>query len=243
VLDVTDPVEFQKIQVPLFQQLARCINSQHFQVAERALLYWNNEYVVNLMSDNLAVILPIVFPALYTNSKSHWNRTIHGMVYNALKLFMEINPDLFDDSMHQYKQRKIEDQEHAVHRYNAWQKMREIALQNAPNGQLPTGFHEVPHAPPPPPPSADDTDILDLSMELNAASIDDVPGDLDEHGIERVPMADPGLDRSIPDLHASEAPGAAGGGLPHMRRKSVLPVDPTVMRDLQAHRSLDNGLS
>jgi serine/threonine-protein phosphatase 2A regulatory subunit B' len=74
VLDVTDPVEFQKIQVPLFQQLARCINSQHFQVAERALLYWNNEYVVNLMSDNLAVILPIVFPALYTNSKSHWNR-------------------------------------------------------------------------------------------------------------------------------------------------------------------------
>jgi serine/threonine-protein phosphatase 2A regulatory subunit B' len=72
--------------------------------------------------------------------------------------------------------------------------MRDIALQNAPGGQLPSGFHEVPHAPPPPPPSADDTDILDLSMELNAASIDDVPGDLDEHGIERVPMADPGLD-------------------------------------------------
>jgi serine/threonine-protein phosphatase 2A regulatory subunit B' len=33
---------------------------------------------------------------------------IHGMVYNALKLFMEINPDVFDDSVHQYKQRKIE---------------------------------------------------------------------------------------------------------------------------------------
>lgn len=30
------------------------------------------------------------------------------MVYNALKLFMEINPDLFDESMQQYKQRKIE---------------------------------------------------------------------------------------------------------------------------------------
>ena len=35
-------------------------------------------------------------------------RTIHGMVYNALKLFMEINPDLFDESMQQYKQNKIE---------------------------------------------------------------------------------------------------------------------------------------
>ncbi|KAJ7709976.1 phosphatase 2A regulatory B subunit-domain-containing protein [Mycena rosella] len=242
VLDVTDPVEFQKIQVPLFQQLARCINSQHFQVAERALLYWNNEYVVNLMSDNLAVILPIVFPALYTNSKSHWNRTIHGMVYNALKLFMEINPDLFDDSMHQYKQRKIEDQENAVHRYHAWQKMREIALQNAPGGKLPAGYVEIPHAPPPPPPAPDDTDIMDLSMELNAASIEDVSGDLDEHGLERVPMADPGLDRPFPEVHAAESPSGAQGQLPHMRRKSVLPVDPTVMRDLQAHRSLDDGL-
>jgi serine/threonine-protein phosphatase 2A regulatory subunit B' len=125
ILDVIDPAEFQKIQVPLFQQLARCINSQHFQVAERALYYWNNEYIVNLMSDNMSVILPIVFPALYQNSKSHWNRcaqlwlrprvwltkfssTIHGMVYNALKLFMELNPDLFDETLQHYKQRKIE---------------------------------------------------------------------------------------------------------------------------------------
>ena len=123
VLDVTDPAEFHKIQIPLFTQLARCINSQHFQVAERALLYWNNEYVVNLMSDNLHNIFPIVFPALYNNSRSHWNRwvdlleannvadtsqrTIHGMVYNALKLFMDINPELFDETLQQYKQRKI----------------------------------------------------------------------------------------------------------------------------------------
>ena len=74
VLDVIDPAEFPKIVVPLFQQLARCVNSQHFQVAERALYYWNNEYVVNLMTENLATILPIIFPALYINSRSHWNR-------------------------------------------------------------------------------------------------------------------------------------------------------------------------
>ncbi|KAG1877829.1 phosphatase 2A regulatory B subunit-domain-containing protein [Suillus subalutaceus] len=237
VLDVTDPLEFQKIQVPLFQQLARCINSQHFQVAERALLYWNNEYVVNLMSDNLAVLLPIVFPALYTNSKSHWNRTIHGMVYNALKLFMEINPELFDDTMQHYKQRKIEQQQHAVERYDQWQKVREKAIQNA-GGKLPPGFQEVERLPPPPPSPSDDSDILDLSMELNAVSLDgDIPGDLDESGIERVPMADPGLDREFP--HVGGEPASQS---PHVRRKSVLPVDPSVIRDLQAHRSLDDTL-
>ncbi|KIK91034.1 hypothetical protein PAXRUDRAFT_831176 [Paxillus rubicundulus Ve08.2h10] len=239
VLDVTDPSEFQKIQIPLFQQLTRCINSQHFQVAERALLYWNNEYVVNLMGDNLAIILPIVFPALYTNSKSHWNRTIHGMVYNALKLFMEINPELFDATLQQYRQQRIDEQQHAVDRYDQWQRVREKAMQNA-DGKLPKGFREVERTPPPPPSVGDDSDILELSMELNAVSIDgEVSGDLGESGIERVPMADPGLDREFPQIGNDHSPVSQS---PHVRRKSVLPVDPSVIRDLQAHRSLDDQI-
>ena len=39
ILDVIEPSEFVKIQVPLFKQLARCVSSQHFQVAERALYF------------------------------------------------------------------------------------------------------------------------------------------------------------------------------------------------------------
>jgi serine/threonine-protein phosphatase 2A regulatory subunit B' len=73
--------------------------------------------------------------------------------------------------------------------------MREIAIQNY-GGKLPEGYVEPTREEPPPPQAIDDADILDLSMELNAASIDDVPGDLDDSGIERVPMADPGLDVS-----------------------------------------------
>lgn len=44
----------------------------------------------------------------------------------------------------------------------------------------------------------DEADIIDLSIDLNAVSLDgEVPlGELDESGIERVPMADPGMDVS-----------------------------------------------
>lgn len=59
---------------PLFCQLAKCVSSPHFQVAESALYYWNNEYIMSLISDNAARVLPIMFPALYRNSKSHWNK-------------------------------------------------------------------------------------------------------------------------------------------------------------------------
>ncbi|EPY87753.1 serine/threonine-protein phosphatase 2A regulatory subunit gamma isoform [Camelus ferus] len=107
ILDVIEPSEFVKIMEPLFRQLAKCVSSPHFQVAERALYYWNNEYIMSLISDNAARILPIMFPSLYRNSKTHWNKTIHGLIYNALKLFMEMNQKLFDDCTQQFKAEKL----------------------------------------------------------------------------------------------------------------------------------------
>ncbi|KAA0188658.1 hypothetical protein HAZT_HAZT001633, partial [Hyalella azteca] len=74
ILDVIEPNEFAKVMVPLFVQLAKCVSSPHFQVAERALYYWNNEYILSLISDNAHTILPIMFPALYKHSKTHWNK-------------------------------------------------------------------------------------------------------------------------------------------------------------------------
>ena len=72
-------------------------------VAERALYYWNNEYIMSLIEENSAVILTIMFPALYRISKEHWNQTIIALVYNVLKTFMEINSKLFDELTANYK--------------------------------------------------------------------------------------------------------------------------------------------
>ena len=74
IFEVMDPSEFAKVQEPIFHQLAKSVASPHFQVAERALYFWNNEYFCNLISDNVEVILPIMFAPLYENSKGHWNR-------------------------------------------------------------------------------------------------------------------------------------------------------------------------
>merc|ERR1711894_665286 len=130
ILDVIEPAEFQKVMVPLFNQLAKCVSSPHFQVAERALYYWNNEYIMSLISDNASVILPIMFPALYKNSKSHWNKTIHGLIYNALKLFMEMNQRLFDECTQQYKAEQKKEKEKAKQRIEAWKKLDNLARAN-----------------------------------------------------------------------------------------------------------------
>ncbi|MCO5573880.1 hypothetical protein L7F22_027655 [Adiantum nelumboides] len=73
ILDVIEPAEFVKIEVPLSSNCSGA-STRSTSKSPRALYFWNNEYIVNLIGDNVQVILPIVFAALYQNSKSHWNR-------------------------------------------------------------------------------------------------------------------------------------------------------------------------
>ncbi|KAI0021889.1 protein phosphatase 2A regulatory B subunit-domain-containing protein [Xylariomycetidae sp. FL0641] len=134
IFEVMDPAEFAKVQEPLFHQLAKSVASPHFQVAERALYFWNNEYFCNLVSDNVEIILPIMFAPLYENSKGHWNRTIHGMVYNAMKLFMEINPQLFDDCSHEYNEQQNNAPAREALRERKWAAIKEQANKRKSNG-------------------------------------------------------------------------------------------------------------
>uniref|UniRef100_A0A8C5S823 Protein phosphatase 2 regulatory subunit B'alpha n=1 Tax=Laticauda laticaudata TaxID=8630 RepID=A0A8C5S823_LATLA len=103
ILDVIEPTQFKKIQDPLFKQIAKCVSSSHFQIAERALYFWNNEYILGLIEENVDTILPIMFGNLYKISKEHWNPTIVALVYNVLKTLMEMNGKLFDELTSTYK--------------------------------------------------------------------------------------------------------------------------------------------
>lgn len=96
ILELTQPLEFTKIQTALFQRINACITSPHFQVAERALFLWNNDYIMKLIVNHRTELFPKLIPSLYRNSKQHWNQTVHGLTYNVLKLMMEADPALFD---------------------------------------------------------------------------------------------------------------------------------------------------
>ncbi|GCB61991.1 hypothetical protein scyTo_0011409 [Scyliorhinus torazame] len=128
ILDVIEPTQFVKIQDPLFKQISRCVSSPHFQVAERALYYWNNEYIMSLIEENSAVILPIMFPSLYRISKEHWNPAIVALVYNVLKAFMEMNSPLFDELTATYKSDRQKEKKKEKEREELWKKLRALEI-------------------------------------------------------------------------------------------------------------------
>ncbi|MEQ2280992.1 Serine/threonine-protein phosphatase 2A 56 kDa regulatory subunit alpha isoform, partial [Ameca splendens] len=128
ILDVIEPTQFRKIQEPLFKQIAKCVANPHFQVAERALYFWNNEYILSLIEENINKILPIMFGSLYKISKEHWNQTIVALVYNVLKALMEMNCPLFDELTSSYKAERQREKMKEQERNELWKKLEELKV-------------------------------------------------------------------------------------------------------------------
>ena len=57
-------------------------------------------------------------------------RTIHGLIYNALKLLMEMNQRLFDECVQQYKEERRKEREALQKRDTAWTNILQAAKQN-----------------------------------------------------------------------------------------------------------------
>ncbi|KAJ4970639.1 hypothetical protein NE237_003738 [Protea cynaroides] len=127
VLELTQSAEFQRCMVPLFRQIGRCLNSSHFQVAERALFLWNNDHIVGLIAQNRSVIFPIIFEALEKNIKSHWNQAVHGLTTNVRKMFLEMDNELFEECQMQYQEKVANARELEEHRELTWKRLEAIA--------------------------------------------------------------------------------------------------------------------
>eukprot|EP00035_Acanthoeca_spectabilis_P020251 m.431859 g.431859 ORF g.431859 m.431859 type:complete len:572 (+) comp17360_c0_seq1:227-1942(+) len=150
ILDVIEPEEFVKIMQPLFAKLSACVGSAHFQVAERALYFWNNEYLMSLVHENSKHVIPLVFPTLYKTSKMHWNKAIHTLVFTALKVFGSMNQPLFDECSAKYKKMQEAEEKKLEDRASVWKKLEAQAKKNPlaksieiPNPKMPTPMPEV----------------------------------------------------------------------------------------------------
>lgn len=97
------------------------------QVAERALFLWNNEHIVGLIAQNRSVILPIIYPALEKNIQSHWNQAVHGLTTNIKKMFMEMDPELFEECQRQYEEKQAKSKEVEEQRQYTWKRLAEAA--------------------------------------------------------------------------------------------------------------------
>lgn len=215
IIEVIDNTEFKKIMKLVFEKLSSCVCSQHFQVAERALYFWNNQHVLDLMQHNAKEVMPIMFYSLYRNSKTHWNRTIHGLVYNALRCFQTIDHELFDKEMKSTKAKQQEEKHKNATRESNWKMISEAALKN---DKFPLFLRRIQSA-------NEQVRNQQIGLEGIKGPIKQKPKDVDSGHSK--------------DINQIEEP-VQGSDRARLRRKSILPQDIEVINALERHRSLED---
>ncbi|CAO3588350.1 unnamed protein product [Absidia cylindrospora] len=126
--ELEDMVEMGDIDIEIVcRPLVWCMSQPHFQVAERALLFWQNDSFVALLHPHLALLMPMLYPVLYHNAHSHWNRTVHGLSCNALKLLMVLDESLYEkcaqDDMKRLAKPQPKDRQQEL-----WKKLASMTL-------------------------------------------------------------------------------------------------------------------
>ena len=118
------------VQDELFQLLANCIGSSHFQVVERTLYLWNSETLMSnvLHITRAASFLPRIFGPLSKCSTGHWNQTVEGLSHSVMKIYLDGNLALYDKCSREFsdKSRALEAERTAA--AGKWASLRQDAV-------------------------------------------------------------------------------------------------------------------
>lgn len=204
ILEIIPDAEFAAVKVPVFTQVADCIRSPHFQVAERALAMFNSGLVFNLVTQHKETILPIVAPVVNkcVSLKTYWNSTILEIAVHLRKRLRDIDYAAFDAALHSHKRKRMESEGSQDERRRKWQRLQEMAEENGGAGSAVSGVNlaEIPSFSPP---------------ELGARHMDPAEEGEDDLATE------------MPINGGAEPPRAL-----LVRRKSLLPRDPSIQQAL-----------
>jgi len=131
ILELCTTEQILQVHEPLFRAIAKSVQSQHFQVAERALFLWNNDIIAGFTHDYRDKVLPLLYPALHDNNKHHWNAAVHSLTFNIVKMFLELDQVLFKSVCEDFQSAFSGIAKAKEQRFYKWEKIREIARENA----------------------------------------------------------------------------------------------------------------
>lgn len=106
-------------------------------MAERALFLWNNEHIVNLITQNRQEIFPIIVPSLERNIQKHWNQAVVNLSVNVSKILTEIDEQFYRSCVADFKSEHEKSSQMEQKRKETWQKLENVASLHPVTGQIP----------------------------------------------------------------------------------------------------------
>jgi len=119
ILGQTPTGEVFRLRDPLFARIAACIACPHFQVAERTLFYWNNEQILELISEQRTSVFPVLIPALH-QGLNHWNAAVKNLTINVMQLMVQMDEALFLECKKLVQDKLEADEKRTQERADKW---------------------------------------------------------------------------------------------------------------------------
>lgn len=83
----------------MFRRILKCAESAHFQVAERALYFWNNDEMITLIARHREQIMRNAVCSLQRNIETHWNDNVLCLSENVQTMLQDMDPELYQSCM------------------------------------------------------------------------------------------------------------------------------------------------
>jgi serine/threonine-protein phosphatase 2A regulatory subunit B' len=131
VLLLLDPEYFEPFADPLFVQLGKCIESSHFQVSEKALMFWHNEEILELFNSQHRLMIEIITPSLLRLSSTHWNANVKLLMVAVIQIFMKLDPKFFNECAINYSKMYHIDPEQEAREINQMVAMADSSRSNS----------------------------------------------------------------------------------------------------------------
>jgi serine/threonine-protein phosphatase 2A regulatory subunit B' len=115
--------ELEATSTVLFRQLSKCVQSTHFQVAERAICLLNYDILLRYISSHREQTMPLLLRALQVASSAHWNPTVCELTSNNLRLLMEMDEAMAQKYAAEFIPRFQNQSQASLKRQAAWDSL------------------------------------------------------------------------------------------------------------------------
>ncbi|CAH1424558.1 unnamed protein product [Lactuca virosa] len=133
IVENMDRRQYLKVALPLWSQIAKCINSDNSQVAERGLYVWNNEQLMKVVSEDIEMVFPYIVEALEKNLTCHWSKNVQELTENVKILLQELDPILYKTCVEMIKIRELTARLEENTRRRKWERIEMAALATTKN--------------------------------------------------------------------------------------------------------------
>ena len=96
-------LQFKDVMEPVFNRIASCLMSQHFQVSEKSLLFAYNSHIMGMVNKNASIIFPILLPCMLEMRKEHWNKHLQPIIDKVVKDFSKMNSRRYSEILKLFK--------------------------------------------------------------------------------------------------------------------------------------------